>query len=179
MLERRIANRYTEALFGLAQQQQQTEAWEGQLASLAEVFASTPELLTILAHPEISLARKGEIMQQAFGGKVAPEILQLLQLLMQRGHELDIRTLREVYRELWDAARQVVPVTVTTAIPLTDMQTQQLAQTLAVKLQATVRLQQQIDPDIIAGMIVQMGDRVIDASTRAMLASLRESMRNA
>ena len=179
MLERRIASRYVEALFDLAQQQQQAEAWEQQLAALAGVFTSSPELLTVLVHPEVTQARKGEILQQAFGGKVAPEILHLLQLLLQRGHEPDISTLHEVFRELWDAARQVVPVTVTTAVPLSDQQQQALARTLTARLQATVRLESRIDPDIIAGMIVQMGDRVVDASTRAMLEDLRETMRSA
>lgn len=179
MLQRRIASRYAEALFDLAQQQGTTEAWEAQLRALAAVFAGTPSLSTVLTHPEVTLQRKEEILRDAFGGKVAPEIISLLSLLLQRGHDPDIATIHSIFRELWDAARQVVPVTVTTAVPMSDGQQHLLAETLARRLGSTVQLHPQVDPEIIAGMIVRMGDRVIDASALGVLGALREAMKNA
>lgn len=177
MLARRIASRYMEALFDLAQAQQQTDAWEEQLAALAAVFAATPDLCGVLEHPEIPLARKEQILRDAFGTKVAPEIVTLLTLLIRREHELDLATLHEVYRELRDAARQVVPVTVTSALPLSDGQRQALTQALAARVSGTIQLTMQIDPAVIAGLVVQIGDRVIDASARTTLTALRETMR--
>ncbi|MHB0938067.1 MAG: ATP synthase F1 subunit delta [Armatimonadota bacterium] len=179
MLARRIASRYAEALFDLAQQQGKTEEWEAQLGALAAVFAATPDLHTVLTHPEVTLQRKGEILHDAFGSKVAPEIIGLLSLLLQRSHEPDIATIHDVFRELWNAARQVLPVTVTTAVPMSDGQQQVLAETLAQRLGSTVQLHPQVDPEIIAGMIVQMGDRVIDASALSTLGALKEAMKNA
>jgi F-type H+-transporting ATPase subunit delta len=178
MLPRVVASRYAEALFGLAQQQQNTDAWEEQLRALITVFDATPELYTVLTHPEITQARKAEILQQAFGGKVAPEILNTLQLLIRRGHDPDVRTLYNVYHELWDAARQVVPVTVTSVVPLTEAQRSILTEALSQRLNATIRLEPQLDPEIIAGLVLQMGDRVIDASARTMLENLREAIRS-
>jgi len=179
MLARHIASRYTEALFNLAQEQGKTEEWGRQLGALAAVLAATPELRTVLTHPEISLQRKEEILRDAFGGKVAPEIIGMLSLLIQRNHDPDLATISDIFRELWNAVRQVVPVTVTTAVPLSDSQRNTLAETLARRLGATVQLEPQVDPAIIAGMIVQMGDRVIDASALSTLGALKEAMKNA
>jgi F-type H+-transporting ATPase subunit delta len=179
MLPRRIAGRYAEALFDLAEQQGKSEEWERQLDALAVVFAATPELHTVLTHPEITLQRKEQILREAFAGKVAPEILGMVSLLIQRDHDPDIATVHDIFRELWNAARQVVPVTVTTAVPLSDQQRHTLAETLARRLNATIQLHPRVDPGIIAGMIVQMGDRVIDASASTPLAELREAMKNA
>jgi F-type H+-transporting ATPase subunit delta len=179
MLARHIASRYTEALFDLAQGQGNTEEWERQLDALAAVLAATPELRTVLTHPEIALRRKDEILRKAFGGKLAPEILGMLSLLIKRSHDPDLVTIRDIFRELWNAARQVMPVTVTTAVPLSDEQRNALVKTLARRFDATVELQPQVDPAIIAGMVVRMGDRVIDASASNTLAELRETMKNA
>lgn len=176
MLPRRIASRYAEALFDLAQQQGKTQDWGQQLEALATVFAGTPELRTVLAHPEVTLARKGEILRQAFSARVAPEILAMLEMLIERQHELDLATIHDVFTDLWNVSRQVVPVMVTAAAPLSDAQRQALASTLAARLGARVELQVQIDPELIAGMTVRMGDRVIDASAKSLLEDLREAM---
>ena len=122
MLQRRIASRYAEALFGLAQQQGKTEIWERELASLGALLASPPELYQVLTHPEIPLRRKETVLKRAFQGKIAEEILAVLLMLIRRGHEPDIDTIHDIYRQLWNQARRVIPVTVTSAVPLSDAQ---------------------------------------------------------
>ncbi len=176
MLPRRIASRYAEALFDLAQQHQQMEAWAQQLTALADVFAATPDLRMVLAHPEVPLARKEQVLRDAFGAQVAPEILAMLTLLIRRGHAPDLAAISEVFHDLLNAARRVVPVTVTTALPLSEAQRQALLQALGRRVAGTVQLQATVDPDIIAGLVVQIGDRVIDASARSTLDALRASL---
>ncbi|MHB9131893.1 MAG: ATP synthase F1 subunit delta [Armatimonadota bacterium] len=176
MLARRIASRYTQALFDLAQQQGKTEEWERELATLATVLTSTPELPSVLAHPEIPLSKKEAVLTRAFQGKIAPEVLRVLFLLIKRGHEPDIDTLHQIYVERWNAVRRIVPVKVTTAVPISDEQSRTLIQVLTRRLGATVQLSRDIDPNLIAGMVVTIGDRVIDASARTTLEQLRASM---
>lgn len=91
MLQRRIASRYAEALFGLAQQQGKTEMWERELASLGSLIASLPDLYQVLTHPEIPLSRKETVLKNAFQGKIAQEILAVLLMLIRRGHEPEYR----------------------------------------------------------------------------------------
>ena len=71
MLQRRIASRYAEALFGIAQQQGKTEVWEAELASLGAALDSSPELYQVLTHPEIPLRRKETVLKRAFQGKIS------------------------------------------------------------------------------------------------------------
>ena len=177
MLQRRIASRYAKALFDLAQQEGKTEAWEGELATLASLMAATPELTSVLTHPEIPLRRKEAVLNRAFAGKVAQEILTVLLMLIRRGHEPDVDLIHGIFRELWNEARRVIPVSVTSAVPLTEAQTSALTQTLARRTQATIQLSRTVAPDLIAGMVVIIGDRVVDASARATLEELRTAMR--
>lgn len=176
MLPRRIAGRYAEALFNLAQQQGTTAAWGSELEAISRVIEATPELREVLTHPEIPLRRKELVVTQAFGAQIAREVLALLFLLLQRGRDPDITTLHAMYLELWNRARRLLPVTVTSALPMSQEQAQALAQTLARRTGATIQLQQEVDPELIAGLVVRLGDRVIDASARTALQELRESM---
>jgi F-type H+-transporting ATPase subunit delta len=179
MLPRRIANRYAQALFALAQEQNTTAQWEPELASLAAIFDASPELREVLAHPEIPLRRKMEILEQVFHGKVAPPVLMLLERLLKRGHDLDIDTIHAIYLSLWNTARRVVSAAVTSAVPLSDAQAQRLTAILAKRTGATVQLARNVDPSLIAGMVVTIGDRVIDASAAGTFAVLRDTMEGA
>ena len=177
MLPPRIASRYANALFTLAQSQHTTDAWERELATLAAVMADVPELADVLTHPEIPLARKREIVRTAFQEKVSDAVLAVLLLLLKRGHEPDMATIHAIFLDLWNQARNMVPVSVTSAVPLSEAQTQALTAVLARRTGATIELQRNVDPELIAGMVVTIGDRMIDASARTTLEQLRESMR--
>jgi F-type H+-transporting ATPase subunit delta len=176
MLPRRIASRYAEALFDLAQQQGTTEKWERELATLAAVIAGMPDLSVLLTHPEVPLERKKGVMTRAFHGTIAQEVLAVLFLLIKRGHEPDMDSLHQVYMQRWNATRKVVPVAVASAIPLSEHQQKELTRVLAARTGGTIKLQATVDPTLIAGLTVTIGDRVIDASTRTLLQDLRTTL---
>ena len=177
MLPRRIAGRYAEALFDLAQQEGKTELWERELASLGMVIAQTPDLTAVLTHPEIPLSRKEHIVQRAFEGKVTPEVLALLFMLIKRGHEPDFDVIHDAYLALWNKARRVLPVQVTTAVPLTPQQKQELIRAVSAHTgYTTIQMHAAVDPAIIAGLVVTLGDRVIDVSAQTVLEELRTAL---
>jgi F-type H+-transporting ATPase subunit delta len=173
MLSRKIAGRYAEALFDLAQERGTTAAWAGELSSLAQLMATTPDLVAVLTHPEVPVARKRAVLTTALTGQVAGEILAVLLLLVRRGHEPDMATVADIFQERWNRARKVLPVTITAAAPLTDSQRASLTAVLHRRTGATVELRELVDPTVLAGLVIRMGDRVIDASARGTLESLR------
>ena len=176
MLPRKIASRYAEALFDLAQQQGKTAEYEEALVALAQVIDASSDLREVLTHPEIPLQQKERLINSAFQGKVAPEVLSLLFLLIRRGHDPDMRTVHDIFVLRWNQVRRLQPVTVTSAVPLSGEQTSALASALSRRTGATVQIEQAVDPELIAGIVVRIGDRVIDASARTVLEGLRESM---
>lgn len=173
MLALKIASRYAEALFDIAQQKGQTEKWEQELASLATLLDAMPELREVLTHPEIPYARKEKLMRR---GKVAPDIMAMLFMLLKRGHDPDIAAIHKVFLDLWNKARLVLPVRVTSATSLSESQALSLSASLAKQTGAKIQLHQEIDDSLIAGMVITIGDRVIDASAQSALNSLRAAM---
>ncbi|HEY3417688.1 MAG TPA: ATP synthase F1 subunit delta [Armatimonadota bacterium] len=176
MLARRIANRYAEALFQLAQQRNAVQAWEQELATVALVFARTAELTTVLKHPEIPLTQKEALLNKVFKAQISPEVLGVLLLLIRRGHDPAVDLLHEIFVALWNRQRRLLPVQVTSAVPMTEEQAHQLANVLAQRTGSTISLQRNVDPELIAGMTIQLGDRVIDASAKAALAEMRAAL---
>jgi len=179
MLPRNIAGRYAQALFDLAEQEGMTERWGQELASLGAVIKNMPDLQTLLTHPEIQLSRKEQLMNESFGQSASKPVLSMLFLLLKRGHDPDLVTIHEMYMDRWDRRRGVMPVTVTSAVPLDDRQSHALAAALATRIGSKIELSREVDPSLIAGLVVTMGDRVIDASARMTLEQLREAMRGA
>ncbi|HEY3377394.1 MAG TPA: ATP synthase F1 subunit delta [Armatimonadota bacterium] len=176
MLPRRIAGRYAEALYGLAAQQGKTAEWSQELAALADVMDANPELRAVLTHPEIPRDQKERIVTQVVQGSAGQQVLAVLFMLIKRGHDPDMRLLHDIYTELWNVARRVMPVTVTSAVPLTESQASALTQALTNRTGASIQLSQAVDANLLAGMVLMMGDRVIDASARTTLEQLRTLM---
>jgi F-type H+-transporting ATPase subunit delta len=173
----RIAERYAEALYAIACEQSQAEAWERQLAAVAGVFAHSPELLDALTHPEVAVEVKERLLTRTLGSNLPPEILTTLMLLIRRGHEPDTAALHAAFLRQWNRDRRVIPATVTSAVALTSEQARLLAEALAKRTGATIQLTQQVDPALVAGLVVRMGDRVIDASAQTALQDLHTAMR--
>ena len=176
MLPRRIAGRYAVALFALAEEQGKSEAWGNELQALGQLINASPDLHAVLKHPEIPLSKKETIVSRAFQGRMTREILAVLMLLIRRGHEPDMTALAEVFMEKWHAARRTLPVSVTSAVPLSPEQRAALVEVLARRTGSTILLHSQIDASLIAGMVLTIGDRVIDASAHTALHTLQASM---
>ncbi len=176
MLQRKIASRYAEALFDLAVQQGSMAKWAQELNELGSVLNAESDFRAVLTHPEIPQERKAALVNEAFAGRLSPEVLNLLLILLKREHDPDITLLAEIFTEKWNISRQVLPVTVKSAVALSEEQATRLAVTLAKRSGSRIELTRLIDPEIIAGLVITIGDRIIDASALNTLEELRVSM---
>lgn len=186
----RRARRYADAIFALASERDQAEALVAEVERIATVLEATPELKAVLAHRLIPPARKLELVGQAFSaepadgedpGDLAPlsELgFNFLRLLIDHGRVELLDEIRAALGQLLDQRQGVVRATVTTAVPLLKSEREALAEKLRqitgareVVVEAVVR------KAIVGGLIVHLGDHVIDASIRSYLDSIRETLK--
>jgi F-type H+-transporting ATPase subunit delta len=168
------AKRYAEAIAGLARDAGSWERWRQDLHAVGEA-AQAPALRDALASPNLPSEVKQGLLARALGERAAPETRNLLSVMARR-NRLDL--LPDVvawFDELADLALGIERVTVTTAAPLTDGQRRRLRERLA-KPGGAVVLAEQVDPDILGGLVVRQGDVIRDYSVRARLESLRERL---
>jgi F-type H+-transporting ATPase subunit delta len=179
VLNRKAARRYARALFQWAADNQQVETIQRELDEVRLQIETVPDLEEVLTHPLIPDADKGRLIRTAFEGRVSAPLLAFLMLLEQH-RRMDL--LPAVYEEFALQALDyhgVVQAEVVTSVPLPAEDRQRLESLLARRLGKTVHLYPRVDPETIGGMLVRVGDTVVDGSIKTSLESLRERLKRA
>jgi F-type H+-transporting ATPase subunit delta len=172
--EEAAARRYAEAVFELAQQEGRLDEWERELELLAGIFRG-PGVLAWLANPSVPMTDKEALIETGLAS-AGQEARNLGRLLVTRGRAELADQILEVYRDRLDQARGVVHASVTTAVPLSPAELELVNRRLADMTHRQVKIETAVDPTIIGGIVVRIGDRLIDGSARARLVELRRRL---
>jgi F-type H+-transporting ATPase subunit delta len=172
----RVAARYAEALFGLAQQRGAVGALRRELADIAELVRGSQELRSLLARPDVSAERKAAALDAALGGRFSREIVALLEVLVNHQRGEAVPAVSEAFGALADRAEGVVVAEAATVVPLTGQQRDRLVAALARLTGQRVRLAERLDASVLAGVRLRVGDRLIDGSAAGRLARMREEL---
>jgi F-type H+-transporting ATPase subunit delta len=172
------ARRYARAIFELAKEEGLIDAWAARLAEMRQVLEH-PEALAVLDNPSIADERRQGAAAALVGDRVGPEGANLARLLVgsRRLDELD--AIIEEFRRLADEDAGRVRATAITAVPLAGPDADRLRADLARRLGREVRLEARVDPAILGGLVVQVGDRVFDGSVATRLRQLRRQLAGA
>ena len=166
--------RYAEAIAAIARGDNSWERWRQDLAVIGEVMKDDQLRLT-LESPRMSPERKGELLDQALGGRVAPATQNLLKVIGRRGRFALLPDVAAWFDDLADRALGVRRYTVTSAAPLTDDQRQRLQQQLGAGGGQAV-LTERTDPELLGGLVIRHEDIIRDYSVRTRLRTLRDRM---
>lgn len=171
-----VARRYAQALYEEAQQKGSVDAVDADVALIGETVGGARDLQLMLASPVVSRAKKASVLKKLFDGKVAPLSQQFLALLVSKGREQLIASIVDAYGSLRDERLGVVEATVRTAAPLAADDVERLRATLEARSGSSVRMTVHVDPSLIGGLVVRMGDVVYDRSVHHQLTSMREQL---
>lgn len=174
-----IAAAYAKALFNAADKAGALDAVAADLeAVLDEIVAKIPKLIDLLVSDLFSHETKTSMIDRTLKGKVHPLLLNLFKVLAVHDRSYVLRSIREEFRKLFDKARGRVPVKIVTAAPLTAAQQSAVGQRMQSVLGGEPILRTEVDPNLIGGLVAQVGDVVFDGSLASNLARLREQMIN-
>jgi len=171
-----LARRYAAALFQAARESNAVDSVESDLGFITYSLDDIPQLQEVLVHPLIPGARKKELISQIFKGKIQDLTLDFLFLLVDKRREEIVPEVEGEYINLANEHRNVVTVQVTSAVPLSQDEQAQLREKLGQFTGKKVELELSEDPQLIGGIVIQIGDTVIDGSVKGYLAGLREKL---
>lgn len=174
-----VAKRYARALFEVASENQTIDTTENELNQITELIAQDADFKAILTHPKITAAEKNQMLKTLFEGKVADTTLNFLTLVIERGREESFSAIAQNFTDLANEARGYADAIVTTAKPLTDEEAQKVAAQFGDQLNKKLRVTTKVDPTIIGGMIVRIGDRMYDGSIKGKLARFTQQIKQA
>jgi F-type H+-transporting ATPase subunit delta len=166
------ARRYAEAAFEIGRADRTLDAWERDMATIGETMRH-PELRRLLQHPAIPFAEKERVLRAVMGRGVAPAAVNLVLLMVRRGRPGAVEPMIARFAELLRRDRGVALAQVRTALPLDDGQRVEVAARLRALTDSQVEMDETVDPDLIGGIAVRIGDQLYDASVRSRLERLR------
>jgi F-type H+-transporting ATPase subunit delta len=168
----RVASRYAKALLSLAEERGELDAVAQDLATLEQVVEGNRELELMLQSPLVKADKKQAVLDAVFGSHLSPLTQSYLRILVQKGREGLIKDLTTEGNNQLRQLRNIQEASVTTAVPLDDaLRAKVLAQVAKIH-EGQVELTEHVDADILGGYVLQMGDRMIDASVKRQIRAL-------
>jgi len=176
MNEERIGRNYAGALLTLARKSGEEEQWGALIEAISVGMRENPTLKTFLESPKLSAARKIDLIKKAMGSGVPPVFLRFLETVILKRRQMLIPEIASEYRMLIDESEDRVHVNVTVARepaqPEKDALVKQLSRLFGKRVVPHISL----NPAILGGVIVKVGDTVMDGSVRRRLATLKHRM---
>jgi F-type H+-transporting ATPase subunit delta len=183
-----LGHEYGKALLGAADKAGVVDRVLEELESLVDdVLNKLPLFDATMSSPRVDVAEKLRMIDQAFKGKMAPLLVNFLKLLVEHGRFGSLRAIRRAARKVYNQLRGRMEVTVRTATPLSTPLRQAILDRLKAQLGKDIDLKSQVDPDLLGGIVVKIGDTLYDGSLQNRLEKTRgvaleatmQSIRNA
>lgn len=169
-----VARRYADGAFALAREEQAVEAWRLEMAKLDTLF-DDEVLQAAFRSPAVSTDRRVELARR-LASDLQPRTQNLMRLLIEHRRTREMHAIRVEFDRLADEAAGILHATLTTAVPLNDVEQERYRERLARKVAHEVRLHAEVDPGLIGGARIKIGDHLVDGTVRAKLDQLRRTL---
>jgi F-type H+-transporting ATPase subunit delta len=173
-----IAQVYARSLFEVASDQDKVDEIRDELGQFADAMNEDRDLQVFFFSPYFSTKEKEDALDRAISG-ADESFVNFLKLLIENHRMPVIFRVRRGYEELWEEANKLIPVSVTSAIELDKKTVKELGDRIEEQTGRRVELTAEVDPDILGGIVVRVGDSILDASVRNRLDQLRKQVARA
>ncbi|HMM48164.1 MAG TPA: ATP synthase F1 subunit delta [Miltoncostaeaceae bacterium] len=170
-----VATTYAEALHEAADAADALEPVAAGIAEFAAAFAESAELRAVLADPQLDTPQKSRVVGALAEG-AHPQVVNFLRLLVDRGRILELPQIADAFEELVARAEGRLNVEAITAVALPADLREQLSQRIASQTGRSITLSESVDPEILGGLVLKVGQALIDGSVRSRLDQLRQSL---
>ena len=167
-----LAEVYARALFEVAREQGKLDELREQLSQFADALDENRELAVFFFSPYFSTKEKQDGLERILDG-ADEAFLNFLQLLIENHRMPVIFRARQQFERMWERENQLLPVEITSAIELDKDTTESLGRRIGERAGRKVRLAAHVDPDILGGIVLRVGNSILDASIRNRLEQLR------
>jgi F-type H+-transporting ATPase subunit delta len=170
------ARAYAQSLLELATEAGKADQIGSELDELGRVLEQTPALTQFLRDPSISQEQRADVLRKALAGKVHPLILSTIGVMSRNGRLSELAGVTVAYRELLDARLGKVEVAVSVPSKLSDSELEEVRKRVGTALGRDVVLHQSVDESLIGGMVLRVGDQLLDGSVKTQLQNMRRRL---
>lgn len=173
MSDQTVARRYARALYETAQENDQVDAVDEDVALIRQSLQNARDLRLLFERPIVRREKKEQVTVALFEERVEPLTLRFLRLLIHKKRDTIVPEVMQAYEHLRDDQQGLVEATARTAVPLGETERKKLVEELEALTDKNIRLQVQEDASLIGGLVVRIGDTVYDGSVEHQLETLR------
>jgi F-type H+-transporting ATPase subunit delta len=177
MLNKSVARRYAEAFFSSAHEANKIDEYQAELGKIVHIIQETESLREYFSHPLIPTKEKQEIAKQLFSQQVSQITLNFMLLVLDKRRETYLQLIFKEYEEMADESNNIKKAELVSAKAVPDAEVQSLAEKLSLSTGKTIDLKLSIDPSLLGGVKIRMGDKIIDASIAKKLEMLKKNLK--
>lgn len=178
MSEYRVAGRYAKSLLELAQERNILDTVLNDMQSFSTVLAQNSELAYVLNSPIINSDKKLAVLKQVFEKSFNPLSIQFFGIIIRKNREQFLKAIADGFIEQYNALKNIAKATVKSATALSDEVLAQITKHIEQQTGKTILLSAKVDEKLIGGLVVQVGDRLFDASIAGKLGKLKNELLN-
>lgn len=173
-----VGSVYGLALYDLAKSEQLEHRILGELSALDESFSAEPTYLKLLRAPQLSKQERCRVVEESFGGKMHPYVVNFLKILAEKGYTKHFHACFQTYEEKFNEDNGILAVTATTAVALSPAQTARLCDKLRELTGKTIRLKKRIDSAVLGGVQLDMGNIRMEDTVAQRIEQLRKLLQS-
>lgn len=172
-----VSRTYGDALFGLAVEENRLDSMQEEVRAVAQVLQENRDLNRLMNHPKIDKENKVKLIEDIFKGQVSDELVGLIRMIVEKDHYKEIDSVFSYFMDTVKEYKNVGTAFVTSAVELSDAQKAAVEKRL---LETTKYVQFEmhfdVDAGLIGGMVIRIGDRVVDSSIKSKLYNLTREL---
>lgn len=174
-----VSKTYGDALFAVASEENRMDEFYETAKAVADILRTNEDFSKLLGHPTIIKEDKIKIVENTFGADIPKEMVGLMTLMVSKGRANEILSVFDYFTDLVKEEKKIGKAYVTTAVPLSDKQKAKVEQKLLHTTKyETFEMNYSVDESLIGGMVIRIGDRVVDSSIKTKLYDLTRELRN-
>lgn len=174
-----LARRYAHALFLSSKEKNMLDAVEADLHLVVRTIKDNPELYNLIGLQSILQNAKKDIFEKLFEGKISSLTMNFIKLIIDKHREQYLEDIFGEFGNIVDDARGIIDVDIRSAFKLPPDQEEMVRQQLSKELNKDVRLNIEVDQDLLGGVIMKIGDKLFDASAKYQLQALERNLKTA
>ena len=176
MTDRVVADRYAQALVGMVSNIEELDRIDNEIQAISDLLISDDTFRRFFLSPRVLPGVKKDLIKKIFSERVSSDVLNMILLIIDKHRENIVSEIARRFSELADELRGVESGTVITAIPMVDEDFKLLETTVQKFSKRRITLNQEVDPDLIGGIVLWLGDHVIDGSIKHRLETIRRDL---
>lgn len=172
-----VSKVYGDALYEEAMEKNVLSDWFDEVQALEAIFRDNSDLVQFLNHPQIIKEEKIKVMENVFSGRISDGLMGFLVIVIEKGRQNDILPICDYFIERVKEYKKIGIVKVTSAVSLSDEQKARIEKrVLETTAYVSLETSYTVDPSLLGGLVIRIGDRVVDSSVKTHLEELKRDL---